>query len=133
MLGQPGRTRDCQLEARIEEGSGHLTLNITRRGNLEQEMGVVCYTEDDTAIGNADYVSRLEMSAGSVVMFGVNQSLAECVVEIVDDKVFESRERFHVHLAATSKHGFFNIDEAFSSICIYINFDERDGKYSIYS
>ena len=112
----------------MEEDSSQLILNLTRQGNMDQEVGVVCATEADTAIANDDYVSRPHDSLGSEVMFGVNQSLAQCVVGIIDDEALEPRERFHVYLTASSRHSAVNIDHTSSSICIHIRYAENDGE-----
>ena len=112
----------------VQESSGQVVINLTRMGNLEQEVGVVCYTESDTAQGDTDYVSRGRGSLESVVMFGVNQSVAECRVQIRDDQEFETGERFLVHLASGGTDNFINTDPNLSSICVYISYAEEDSK-----
>lgn len=127
---------ECLLETAVEERSVYAVVNVTRLGNLEQEVGVVCYTESDTARGSdrtargdtADYISRNRFSPSSEVVFAVNQSTAECRVQLVDDTRLEPRERFYVHLATTA-HSFIHIEQL-SSMCVYINYAEDDGKLS---
>ena len=141
LLGQVGRDRHCSLESAVEEDSGHATIQLSRLGSLEQEAGVVCYTEPDTALGGADYISRPRFSPGSEVVFGVNQSLAECRVQILDDTDFEARERFYVHILPLPPRGSGpaladtgptpSTQSSIvgpSSICVYINYAENDGK-----
>lgn len=89
---------------------------------------MVCYTEPDTARGDGDYLSLERDSPHSEIVFGVNQSVAECVVRLVNDQEFETRERFFVRLAPSSTHGFVNVDPSSSSICVYINYAEDDSK-----
>lgn len=115
----------------MEEDSAQLVLHLTRQGSMHQEVGVVCATEADTALASADYVPRPHDSLGSEVMFGVNQSLAQCVVTIVDDEALEPRERFHVYLTASSRNSFVSIDPTSSSICIHIRYAENDGELEI--
>lgn len=130
-MGGAGPTQDCLLEVDVDEDSMRLVLNLTRQGNMDQEVGVVCATQADTAIASADYVPRPHDSLGSEVVFGVNQSLAQCVVLIIDDEALEPRERFHVYLSASSRHSFVNIDPTTSSMCIHIRYAENDGELGI--
>lgn len=65
---------------------------------------------------------------GSEVIFGVNQSMAECVVKLIDDRLFETGERFFIHLASSTTHSFINIDPNYSSVCVYISYAEDDSK-----
>lgn len=129
MLGQPGHTLGCDLETDIEEFSRHLIVNLTRMGKLDQEVGVICYTEDHSAIGNADYLARLKDNSESGIVFGVNQSMAECVVTIVDDGEIEHREMFYVHLSPLATEGLVHVDPNYSTMCVYINHDDNDCKY----
>lgn len=41
--------RNCQQELRVRESVGTLNLVLTRSAHLEEEVGVVCYTEADVA------------------------------------------------------------------------------------
>ena len=125
--GEQGPTMDCELETSTEEG-GSVVITLVRDGSLEYEEGVVCYTEDDSAKANADYVPRPINRTGSEVVFAVNESKAECVVRIEEDAILEPRERFMVRLAPHSEHGFVNTDPYADSMCVYINYDNNDGK-----
>lgn len=128
MLGTPGRTGDCHLETDIEEFSRHLLVNLTRTGSLEQEVGVTCYTRDNSAKGNHDFVARVKDAPGSEVVFGVNQSMAECVVEIKDDNATEPREKFYVQVEAHTSLGLVYVEPTLSIMCVYINYDINDSE-----
>lgn len=125
--GQSGPDSNCDLETNVQESSGDLQLNLTRTGNLDQVVRVVCYTQDDSAHGKADYLSRPKNSLESEVIFGVNETTAVCAVTIVNDQVFESRERFYVRLGNT-RQGFAHIEPTLSTMCVHINYDESDSK-----
>ena len=128
MLGPPGLTDDCDHQVDVEEFTGQLVVNLTRVGRLEQEVGVVCTTEDDSATANSDYIARLSEGLGSEVMFGVNQSTAACVVEIVDDGEIEHREMFYLHLSPLPDQGLVLVNSSSATMCIFINHDDYDSK-----
>ena len=120
--------KGCDLETDVREDAGHVTVPLVRSGNLEQEIAVICYTQDIMAKGGSDYVPRLPDSRLSEVRFGVNHSMAECVVRVHDDQEYEEREGFFVHLATTRNQSFVNIESTSSSLCVYIRYDKNDGK-----
>lgn len=117
-------TGDCELETSVEEGED-VVISLVRYGNLDYQEGVVCFTEADSATAGTDYVPR---SMQSEVVFAVNESTTECIVHVVNDLLWEPRERFAVRLAPLSKYGFVHIDPSADSICIYINYDDTDGE-----
>lgn len=117
---------NCEQEVRVQEGVGVLSLNISRTGNLEQTVDVVCYTEAHTASRGEDFRVRPN-SARSRVVFSPFQTMAQCQVEIVDDILHESKERFLMHLGGV--RGRATIDAATSPLCVYLIFDINDGEY----
>lgn len=126
--GEPSSTIDCDMELNVKEGAGQVVIPLIRDGFSNQEVGAVCYTEDITTSGGADYNPRPYDAPESVVKFGVNNSVAECVVTIVDDRVYEVREQFLVHVGNTPTQRFVNVDPAFASLCVFISHDENDSK-----
>ena len=123
----PGRTVPCELEVRIEESIGTLVLNLSRHGNLEEEVGVVCYTEEHTAISGRDFHSRPRGNLTSLVTFAPNQTRAQCAVEIINDPQNENSERFFVKLA--DPQSLVRISDGSSPICVYLNYDPADGEW----
>ncbi len=113
----------------VEEGVGVVTINLTRSGNLEQEVGVVCSTEDGSARGGVDYVPRLQSDVGSEVIFGAGESESACLVAIEDDVRHEPlREIFYLHLGPSTSYDHVSIAPGLSTICIYISADIRDSE-----
>ena len=111
----------------MQEGVGVLSVNISRTGNLEQSVDVVCYTEAHTASRGEDFRMRPN-SARSRVVFSPFQTMAQCQVEIVDDILHESKEQFLVHLGDV--RGRATVDTTTSPLCVYLIFDINDGEHS---
>lgn len=126
--GLRGPTSGCNMEIKVMEGVGQVVIPVIRNGSADQDVGVVCYTEDVTTSSNADYIARPYDSPGSEIRFGVNSSVAECVVTIIDDHASERQEQFLVRLRATPTHSFVDIDPSSASLCVLISHDERDSK-----
>lgn len=133
MEGDPStsNTPNCQLETSVDEFDGSVVIELTRTGALDQELGVTCYTQDYSATGNLDFLPRLANSQGSEVTFGVNQSVAECEVVILDDERIEHREAFYVLLSPLQTQGagaLVQVEPDYSTMCVYINHDINDCK-----
>lgn len=126
-VGPPALTdpTTCQLEVRVSEGVGSVALNITRTGNLEERVGVICYTKAGTASRGQDFHPRPN-NAPSRVEFQPNETTAQCRVEIVDDTLHEITERFLVLLGAVRGKASVNIST--SPLCVYLQFDRNDSK-----
>ncbi|KAE8627259.1 hypothetical protein XENTR_v10006920 [Xenopus tropicalis] len=91
---------------RIEEDIGELFIPVRRRGDLNQEMMVLCYTQQGTASGTvptsvlsySDYISRPE-DHNSVLRFDKGDREKMCRVVIIDDSLYEEAEFFNVTLS----------------------------------
>ena len=87
---------------RVEESDGKATITLKRTRNLQQRVGVVCYTgaqsNNAKATQLSDYVPRHRDEPNSTVWFDVNQETAVCEIEIIDDLQAEFVERFYVKL-----------------------------------
>ncbi|XP_072037595.1 extracellular matrix organizing protein FRAS1-like [Amphiura filiformis] len=82
------------------EGDTEAVLTIVRDGFLGQSSKIGVYTEDVTAISSGpdrDYVPLLQQF-NEMVTFDRDQTLAELVIDIENDIVFESPESFRVFL-----------------------------------
>ena len=87
---------------RVEERDNKATITLQRTGNLGQRVGVICYTgaQSNNARANqlSDYVPRHRDQPNSTVWFEMNQEVATCEIEIIDDHQAEYVERFYVKL-----------------------------------
>ena len=113
--------RNCRLEIRTGEGIGNLTVSLERFGNMEQKVGVVCYTD----VPSDDYIPRIN-SLESLVYFEPNQTTTECHVEIIDDMINENTEKFSVYLGETV--GLARVDQSRSPLCVFLTYDDKDGR-----
>uniref|UniRef100_A0AAY5KU18 Calx-beta domain-containing protein n=1 Tax=Esox lucius TaxID=8010 RepID=A0AAY5KU18_ESOLU len=94
-----------QSELRVEEDVGHAVIPVRRTGDLTNELMVLCYTQQESAVGTvartvlsfSDYISRPE-DRGSVLRFDSGESESECRVLIIDDSLYEGAETFTVTL-----------------------------------
>ena len=87
---------------RVDEGDGRARIELRRTKNLEQRVGVICYTGTQSNFARAnessDYVPRHRNQPSSIVWFEANQDIAYCDVDIIDDNRAEFIERFFVKL-----------------------------------
>ncbi|KAG8452768.1 hypothetical protein GDO86_004527 [Hymenochirus boettgeri] len=91
---------------KIEEDVGELFIPVQRRGDLNQELMVLCYTQQGTASGTvptsvlsySDYISRPE-DHNSVLRFEKGEREKMCRVVIIDDSLYEEAEVFNVTLS----------------------------------
>ncbi|KAG7256130.1 hypothetical protein CRUP_014889, partial [Coryphaenoides rupestris] len=89
----------------IQEDVGDLLIPVRRRGDISQELLVVCYTQQATATGTtptsvlsySDYISRPD-DHRSVVRFERGEAEAACRVVVIDDSLHEDEESFNVTL-----------------------------------
>ena len=120
----------CKIEVPTKETVGVLNLNLTRAGNLNKTVGVICYT--NTTLNNQarspDFISRPN-NASSMVYFKPGERHAKCPVVIVDDILNEPTDSFFVHLGQMD--GFAFIDYSSTPVCVIITHDERDCELSI--
>ncbi|KAM4796083.1 FRAS1-related extracellular matrix protein 2 [Rhinophrynus dorsalis] len=91
---------------KIEEDIGELFIPVRRRGDVNQELMVICYTQQGTASGTvptsvlsySDYISRPE-DHNSVLRFDKGEQEKMCRVVIIDDSLYEEAEFFNVTLS----------------------------------
>ena len=106
----------------MREQDRQLVLELTRWGNTEEEVTVSCFTQADTASNDIDF-EQLDQR----VTFGRNETRARCTVDILDDTVYEGKERFYVFVRGRPGELVNStLDER--PLCVYIVYDPNDGK-----
>ncbi|XP_071125097.1 extracellular matrix protein 3-like [Mytilus edulis] len=81
------------------EKDGQMTAVIVRHGDLDHDASVRCYTRQNTATVADDYIERPDTDL-SLVYFSPGQRHADCIVDIVNDSVFEPTEQFRLVLGS---------------------------------
>lgn len=81
----------------VSESAGEVVLRVRRSGDLSQAASVRYQTENQTATAGSDYVGK-----SGTLSFGVNQAVAEIVIDLIDDADPESLESFTVSLSNPS-------------------------------
>lgn len=120
---EPTHDFSCALDEMVMEGAGSLVLNLSRSGNLQHRVGVVCYTDPPFS---SDFVPRLNSIVESAVYFDPGETSAECRVQVIDDMEHEHTERFRVLLGETI--GLARVDPETTPLCVLITSDPRDSE-----
>nr|XP_039265536.1 FRAS1-related extracellular matrix protein 2-like [Styela clava] len=91
----------------IQEDIGEFLIPVRRSGDLNKEMMVVCYTEQESATGTtpttvlsySDYISRPN-DHNSIIKFEKGESEKNCRIVIIDDSLYEEDEKFFARLTS---------------------------------
>ncbi|XP_059401005.1 FRAS1-related extracellular matrix protein 2-like [Carassius carassius] len=95
-----------QASFAVEEDFRELLIPVHRRGDVSEELMVVCHTQQGSATGTvptsalsySDYISRPEEQA-SILRFDKDMTENHCRVVIIDDSLNEGEESFNVTLS----------------------------------
>ncbi|KAA0703978.1 FRAS1-related extracellular matrix protein 2 ECM3 -like protein [Triplophysa tibetana] len=95
-----------QASFAVEEDIGELLIPVRRRGDVSDDLMVVCHTQQGTATGTvptsvlsySDYISRPEEQA-SILRFDKDEMEKQCRVVIIDDSLYEGEESFNLTLS----------------------------------
>ncbi|XP_051542064.1 FRAS1-related extracellular matrix protein 2-like isoform X3 [Myxocyprinus asiaticus] len=95
-----------QASFSVEEDIGELLIPVHRRGDVSEDLMVVCHTQQASATGTvptsvlsySDYISRPEEQA-SILRFDKDETEKHCRVVIIDDSLYEGEESFNITLS----------------------------------
>ena len=131
MMGGLSSNPECSFVTRVEEGDGRARIKLQRTKNLQQRVGVVCYTGTQSNFARAnestDYVPR-PRNDSSIVWFEANLEFAYCDIDIIDDDRAEFIERFFVKLDEKTE-GRAVVSDPNEVHCVVINNDRNDCKF----
>ena len=82
----------------VSEPDQIVKIPIVRHGDLSQAFSVICHTRQMTAIDDKDYVGKYSLEQ-SRIHFQPGERVKDCIVEIINDSVFEAEEEFQVRLS----------------------------------
>ena len=100
-----------------------LRIMLVRDTGLQEKAGVICSTATvpNGATTDEDFVGRPRNSS-SVVYFDAGSTRTHCPIEIINDRKWESRERFIV--ALSSAGGPTLIASKASTLCVYVTSED---------
>ena len=84
------------------EEAGTLNVVLLRTGDLRSASSVRCYTRYMTAAVERDFKERADTD-DSLIVFNSGENRKLCPVAIIDDVVFEGREKFRLKLGSVEK------------------------------
>ena len=84
------------------EEAGTLNVVLLRTGDLRSASSVRCYTRYMSAEVEQDFKERAHTDH-SLIVFNSGENMKLCPVVIIDDVVFEGREKFRLQLGSVDK------------------------------
>ncbi|GCB66619.1 hypothetical protein scyTo_0013597 [Scyliorhinus torazame] len=121
-----------QSDYRIEEDTGEVLIPVRRSGDFNQELMVICFTQQGTATGTipstilsySDFITRPEDHT-SIIRFDKEETEKFCRVVIIDDSLYEEEESFNVTLSMPMGG---QVGKQYSTSRVIILPDMADGK-----
>lgn len=84
------------------EEAGTLDVVVMRTGDLRYTSSIRCYTRYITAQVERDFKERPDTDE-SLILFNPGENLKTCPAVIIDDEMFEGREKFRLKLGNVDK------------------------------
>ncbi len=81
----------------VKEPDQVLRVPIIRTGDVSHPFSVICHTRHLTAINEKDFIGRYSLEE-SRIYFKPGERVKDCVVEIINDSIFEAEEEFQIKL-----------------------------------
>ncbi|KAL8573258.1 hypothetical protein ACOMHN_006669 [Nucella lapillus] len=87
----------------VQEEEGVVRVVVQRSGDVSHQSQVRCFTRQDTATVDADYLERPDTNA-SLLLFNPGDYEQVCEVSIVNDTRYEEEETFRLVLGSPVSH-----------------------------
>lgn len=94
-----------RVKFEVQESDKLVSIPVMRTGDLSTDVQVECFTQDETAQGNLDYVPRQVNSFNyNLVKIAAGEKFGFCDIELIDDDLHEIQsESFKVVINNPSK------------------------------
>ncbi|XP_045572526.1 FRAS1-related extracellular matrix protein 2 [Salmo salar] len=139
VLGEPSKTTitindtvtdlpKVQFKAaayKVDEADGEMKAVVYRSGDISHRSTVRCYTRQGSAEVMMDYDERPNTD-GSLVTFFPGESEKECVVNLVDDNLYEEDEEFRLVLGTPKSKSPFGASIGEQKEVVVTITDEKD-------
>ncbi|XP_064880182.1 FRAS1-related extracellular matrix protein 2-like [Oncorhynchus nerka] len=110
---------------KVDEADGEMKAVVYRSGDISHRSTVRCYTRQGSAQVMMDYDERPNTD-GSLITFFPGESEKECVVNLVDDNLYEEDEEFRLVLGTPKSKSPFGASTGEQSEAVVTITDEKD-------
>ena len=107
----------------VNEEAGTLDVVLMRTGDLRSMSSVRCYTRYMTAEVEQDFKERADTD-DSLVVFNSGENRKFCSLAIIDDVVFEGREKFRLKLGSVDKGS--RVGERNATVITIVDLEDRE-------
>lgn len=105
------------------EEAGTLNVVLMRTGDLRSTSSVRCYTRYMTAQVERDFKERADTDE-SLIVFNPGENRKICPVVVIDDVVFEGREKFRLKLGSVDKES--RIGERNATVITIVDLEDSE-------